>query len=195
MPTIIELDRTETVIERVTTGTITALNPSGPGQIVLERIGTGEITVLDPRGQQDVIERVTLTGTPHLALDPTKAVRVLERPARGPQGPPGFAVVEDPLELEPVTKVLSLRTDEADGGVTTLDEDGRISTDALPPVAHHHVQGVASTLWTMHHGLHFTPNVTCRDSTGRTVEGEYQHEPGITYALFAGAVSGDADLS
>jgi hypothetical protein len=63
-------------------------------------------------------------------------------------------------------------------------------------VAYNHVQGVASATWTIHHNLHFYPNVTVQDSAGNIVEGEitYTNSDSLT-VTFSTAFSGEAYLS
>jgi hypothetical protein len=59
-----------------------------------------------------------------------------------------------------------------------------------------HNQNVASSTWTISHGLGFIPNITVVDSAGSVVEGSYNYPNSSTVVLtFSGAFSGKAYLS
>lgn len=59
-----------------------------------------------------------------------------------------------------------------------------------------HIQSVASTTWTISHGLQFIPSITVVDSAGTVVEGSYNYPDANTVvASFSGAFSGKAYLS
>jgi hypothetical protein len=59
-----------------------------------------------------------------------------------------------------------------------------------------HIQEVASSTWTITHGLGFTPNITVVDTAGTVVEGSYNYPNSDTVVLsFIGAFSGRAYLS
>ena len=59
-----------------------------------------------------------------------------------------------------------------------------------------HIQSVASSTWTITHGLNFIPNITVVDSGGTVVEGSYNY-PNATsvIASFSSAFAGKAYLS
>jgi hypothetical protein len=59
-----------------------------------------------------------------------------------------------------------------------------------------HIQEVASTTWTINHGLGFIPNITVVDTAGTVVEGSYNYPDLSTVVLtFVGGFSGRAYLS
>jgi hypothetical protein len=59
-----------------------------------------------------------------------------------------------------------------------------------------HIQEVASSTWTITHGLGFTPNITVVDTAGTVVEGSYNYPNSDTVVLtFVGGFSGRAYLS
>jgi hypothetical protein len=59
-----------------------------------------------------------------------------------------------------------------------------------------HIQEVASSTWTITHGLGFTPNITVVDTAGTVVEGSYNYPDSDTVVLtFVGGFSGRAYLS
>jgi hypothetical protein len=63
-------------------------------------------------------------------------------------------------------------------------------------LGHEHIQEVASSVWTIEHGLGFVPNITVVDSAGTVVEGSYDYPDSNTVVLtFVGAFSGRAFLS
>lgn len=63
-------------------------------------------------------------------------------------------------------------------------------------LGYEHIQEVASTVWTIEHGLGFVPNITVVDSAGTVVEGSYDYPDSNTVVLtFVGAFSGRAYLS
>jgi len=63
-------------------------------------------------------------------------------------------------------------------------------------VAYHHIQGSASSVWTITHNLDFFPNITTMDSAGAVCEGEIQHVNRNTARVtFSSPFSGDAYLS
>lgn len=63
-------------------------------------------------------------------------------------------------------------------------------------LGYEHIQEVASTVWTIEHGLGFVPNITVVDSAGTVVEGSYDYPDSNTVILtFVGAFSGRAYLS
>jgi len=63
-------------------------------------------------------------------------------------------------------------------------------------LGHEHIQEVASSVWTIEHGLGFIPNITVVDSAGTVVEGSYDYPDSNTVVLtFIGAFSGRAFLS
>lgn len=82
------------------------------------------------------------------------------------------------------------------GGPNPTGNTVQVSGAANAPVAYHHVQGMSSTEWVIHHGLGFFPNVTTMDSGGSTVEGELDHTSAYELRVtFAAPISGDAYLS
>lgn len=67
---------------------------------------------------------------------------------------------------------------------------------APAPSSYIHTQSVASTTWTISHGLGFYPNVTIVDSGGNKVEGDENYIDINTVELsFSSAFAGDAYLS
>jgi len=59
-----------------------------------------------------------------------------------------------------------------------------------------HIQSVPSAVWSVTHGLGFTPNITVVDTAGTVVEGSYNYPNSSTVILsFIGAFSGRAYLS
>ena len=59
-----------------------------------------------------------------------------------------------------------------------------------------HVQSVASSTWTIAHGLIFIPNITIVDSAGTAVEGDYSYpNENTVIATFVGSFAGKAYLS
>lgn len=59
-----------------------------------------------------------------------------------------------------------------------------------------HIQEVASSTWTITHGLGFVPNITVVDTAGTVVEGSYNYPNSNTVVLtFVGGFSGRAYLS
>ena len=64
------------------------------------------------------------------------------------------------------------------------------------PVAHEHIQNVASATWVITHNLGFKPNVTIIDSAGNIVEGEIAYTNSDSLIVtFSIAFSGEAYLS
>jgi hypothetical protein len=63
-------------------------------------------------------------------------------------------------------------------------------------VSYVHTQSVASSTWTITHGLNFIPNITVVDSGGTVVEGSYNYPSATTVvASFSGVFAGKAYLS
>jgi len=59
-----------------------------------------------------------------------------------------------------------------------------------------HVQGSASSLWTINHNLGFYPNVSVVDSAGTNIEGEVTYVDGDNITiLFTASFGGEAYLS
>lgn len=74
-----------------------------------------------------------------------------------------------------------------------------IGVRGLPGAAsssYHHIQGVASTTWTINHNLGFNPNVSTFDVGGDQFEGDVEHvDLNTTLVHLAYAISGTANLS
>jgi hypothetical protein len=59
-----------------------------------------------------------------------------------------------------------------------------------------HDQAVASSIWTINHGLQFVPSITVVDSSGNVVEGFYSYPNSNTVVLnFSSPFAGKAYLS
>ncbi len=59
-----------------------------------------------------------------------------------------------------------------------------------------YTQAVASSTWTITHGLQFVPNITVIDSSGSVVEGDYNYpDENTVVATFSGGFTGKAYLS
>lgn len=85
------------------------------------------------------------------------------------------------------TVVISLGTSGPQGPSGTID---------YGQLGYVHTQTTAASVWTVNHGLGFTPNVTVVDSAGTVIEGSYNYPNANTIVLtFAGAFSGKAYFS
>jgi hypothetical protein len=70
------------------------------------------------------------------------------------------------------------------------------TTPTVTTVSYVHVQGAASSLWTITHGLGWYPNATVIDSAGSTVEGDITQLNTNTMTIaFNGSFTGKAYLS
>lgn len=68
--------------------------------------------------------------------------------------------------------------------------------DVTTLVSYRHIQGVASTVWTVNHNLNFYPNVTVYDSANSMVEGSIDHQNAVSLTItFSAPISGKAYLS
>lgn len=62
--------------------------------------------------------------------------------------------------------------------------------------SYQHIQGIASSVWTINHNLGFYPNVTVVDSSKREVIGEVEYTSINTIQItFSGGFSGEAYVS
>lgn len=83
-----------------------------------------------------------------------------------------------------------------------LGESGPQGIQGIPgevqfsDISYVHTQTVASSTWTIVHGLQFIPNVTIVDSAGSVVEGDYSYpDENTIIATFLGGFTGKAYLS
>lgn len=114
-------------------------------------------------------------------------------------------IIENPTSLEVENNNIIVETNEE---ITSLivgqsGPQGATGPQGLPgevlfsDLSYVHAQNVAETIWTIHHGLQFIPNITVIDSAGSVVEGSYSYSSdGNTVTLtFSVPFSGKAYLS
>lgn len=101
-------------------------------------------------------------------------------------------VLVEPPEVE----ILAAVNIGAQGPQGDQGPQGPQGINGTPGGSYTHIQGVASAVWNINHGLGFFPNVTVVDSTNREVVGDVQYVDANNVTLtFAGAFSGKAYLS
>ena len=65
----------------------------------------------------------------------------------------------------------------------------------IEDVGYAHYQTSASNVWTIDHGLGFTPNITVVDLDGNVIDGDYKYQGNLVIATFSESITGAAFLS
>jgi len=108
------------------------------------------------------------------------------------------SVVENPVTVVSAEQNVDVSVNEQVVVISlgTSGPQGPSGTIDYGQLGYVHTQSVASSVWTINHGLGFTPNVTVVDSAGTVIEGSYNYPNANTIVLtFAGAFSGKAYFS
>jgi hypothetical protein len=108
------------------------------------------------------------------------------------------SVVENPVTVVSAEQNVEVSVNEQIVVISlgTSGPQGPSGTIDYAQLGYVHTQSVASSVWTINHGLGFTPNVTVVDSAGTVIEGSYNYPNANTIVLtFAGAFSGKAYFS
>jgi hypothetical protein len=122
---------------------------------------------------------------------------------QGPQGERGSQLLSGSVNPSPVVGVIGdqyINTStgylfgpktESGWGSGTLIHIGLTLSD----IAYVHNQIVASNIWSITHGLQFTPNIILIDTTGDVIEADCQYSIGGITVIFSEPIAGKAILS
>jgi hypothetical protein len=131
----------------------------------------------------------------------TQEVITIDLGYSGPQGPRGNAVLSGygiPSVYLGITgdHYIDKDTNELYGPKVGSDWGTPVDLVTNQELGYVHEQPSPASVWTISHGLGFTPNITVVDSSGTVVEGSYNYPNSDTVvATFSGSFSGKAYLS
>ena len=121
----------------------------------------------------------------------------------GPQGPRGTQVLSGTTDpsiviglmgdqyLNTTTGMIFGPKTELGWGTGIILGTGLVISD----VSYTHYQTIPSNVWTITHGLLFTPSIIVIDIDGRVFEGAYQYNGNTITATFSDSITGAAYLS
>jgi len=111
------------------------------------------------------------------------------------ENPVTITVQENDVQVSVIEQVVSLELGTS-GPQGPKGDPGAPGEVLYSDLSYVHTQSVASTTWTIPHGLQFIPSITVIDSAGSVVEGSYSYPNDNTViATFSNAFAGKAYLS